>query len=443
MKDKSPSFFVAFLLSFFTGSGTVLATQGDGTPLQFNRVTPEVQVVRLVDPAIVFVQTNKQVPVAYYNLFEGYYKRKESYPFSQGSGVVIDPEGYILTNEHVIRGADEIKVSFNPQYGKETYIASLVNADADNDLALLKIEGDQPFASVALGRSNDLMIGEKAIAIGNPYGEQNTVTAGIISAIGRDVTIEGRAVQDLIQTDASINPGNSGGPLLNIQGELIGINTAIHPLAEGIGFAIPVNRVVEVLNTRLFNPQFSEKLWLGIEFQNSNQAAVGAVDPLSPADLLGIQKGDRISSVDRTPIQTPADLWKFIWNKNPGDAVQLVIQRNQNSKELSLRLGSSEDRYIVRRLGALVTESPDQNGVFLQKILPEGPADQIHMKEGDLLNRMLISFQSFLEVQKRWVEISNKEILIRLLKEFEPGTALEIKVERNGEVFKGKITLRD
>ena len=231
------------------------------------RITPEVRIVQAVVPAVVFIETEF---LAQRNSFGFLFSR--SYEGS-GSGVVVHPDGYIVTNYHVVAGARAIKVSFARIPGQ--FEAELVSFKRSEDLALLRIRGDGPFPTVRLGTSSDLLEAERVVAIGNPYGQTHTVSKGIISGLHRDVQVPGQNLvfTDLIQTDASINFGNSGGPLLNIRGELIGINTAMNSQAENIGFAIPVDRVRDVLNDILF-PR-ARRSWLGFELAEDGSRAVG------------------------------------------------------------------------------------------------------------------------------------------------------------------------
>jgi serine protease Do len=236
------------------------------------RRTPVVEAVKKVAPAVVNISTEKIVKRRINPFFDDYgfffgdffqnfpssrtYKRQ-----SLGSGVLIDPKGYIITNEHVILPASKIKVVLVD--GRE-FEGKLIGSDSKFDLAVIKIEAESDFPAIKIGKSIDLMIGETVISIGNPFGLSHSVTTGVISALNRTiVTDEKRVYSDFIQTDASINPGNSGGPLLNILGELIGINTAIYQKAEGIGFAIPIDKARRIVDD-LIQSGYVHRAWLGI-----------------------------------------------------------------------------------------------------------------------------------------------------------------------------------
>ena len=442
-----------FLGGLLTGSclwASAGANQGEGnsppSPLGFDRVTPEVQVIRLAEPAVVSIQTNQLVEKGYFDRFGNWYRTHQgARPYSQGTGVLIDPEGLLITNEHVIRDADQIKVRFNPKYDRTEYEATLLNGDPESDLALLKITRPEPFPAVRLGRSDDLMTGERVIAIGNPYGEQNTVTAGILSAVGREVLLEGRKVTGLLQTDASINPGNSGGPLLNINGELIGINNAIHPLAEGIGFAIPANRVLEILNSRLLNPDQSKRLWLGARFEKADGPRIEAVDPGSPAERGGFRRGDWILEVAGKPVESLIAFEKHLLKANPGDRIEIDVQREGGKVSLSIVLGSYPDRVSATRLGVVLEpfESAGEERLRVKEVIPEGPGARIGIQRGDVLWALVVRYRNFLGLpREETVPVQNLDFLTNLLDQAEEKATLGIVVYRKGEKFKGEITLR-
>ena len=254
-----------------------------------------------------------------------------------GSGFLITPDGYILTNEHVIDQAQEIKVTVS---GYDTpFKARVVGSDYDLDLAVLKIEGPRPFPYLELGDSDKLRVGEWVIAIGNPFGLEHTVTVGVISAKGRPVNVEDRHYENLLQTDASINPGNSGGPLLNLRGQVVGINTAINAQAQGIGFAIPTSTVRAVLDTLMTKGQIVRP-WLGVTIYNvtpdlaeyfgigrAEGALVVSVEPNSPASRAGLRRGDIILEFNGEKIKNADGLVKAIQKTSVGQQVQITVWR--------------------------------------------------------------------------------------------------------------------
>jgi serine protease Do len=297
-----------------------------------SRETPVVRAVRKVSPAVVNISSAYEVrkqtsPFSGFGLnpffdeffkdfFDPRFERRQQYT-SLGSGVIIDGQkGLILTNSHVIQKSGTIKVMLQNELEFE---ARIVGADPDSDLAVLKIDSEKPLPAIQMGRSDDLMIGETVIAIGNPFGFSHTVTTGVISAINRSIRTDERVYNDFIQIDASINPGNSGGPLLNINGELIGINTAIYAKAQGIGFAIPIGKARKIISDLI---QYGEVIqaWIGITAQDMDDklarylnvpgkkgVIVKSVEPQSPAEKAGLQEGDILLSLGNKKIDSVDD----------------------------------------------------------------------------------------------------------------------------------------
>lgn len=265
-----------------------------------------------------------------------------------GTGFIINADGYIITNQHVIENASEIKVNIAGDNKK--YTATVVGQDQELDLAVLKISADHKFTTVNLGDSDKIRVGEWVVAIGNPYGLDHTVTAGVISALGRPMKIEQRTYKNLIQTDAAINPGNSGGPLLDIQGNVIGINTAVSTEAQGIGFAISINTAKEVLD-ELINKGKVVRPYIGVMLQsvNDNLAAYLNIEPKgvavfevlngSPAAQAGLKKYDVIVAIDKTDVADNDALQEILKSKKVGDTIQLDIIREGNHVIVPLTLG--------------------------------------------------------------------------------------------------------
>lgn len=311
-----------------------------------------------------------------------------------GSGVIISKDGYVLTNNHVVEGADEIIVKLSE---KEQYRARVVGSDPTTDVALLKVDPDRDLPAAVLGDSDRLRVGEWVIAIGNPFGLEHTVTAGIVSAKGR--VIGSGPYDDFIQTDASINPGNSGGPLFNLQGEVVGINTAIVATGQGIGFAIPINVAKEEL------PQLREKGkvtrgWLGVQIQpwepgmaekfglkEERGALVGRVIEGEPADKAGIQKGDVILEVEGHKIKDTKDLLNTVAKLQPGQKVRVVVWRDGKERVFTVELGERPPEGEVSSEPAPTKE--DKIGLAVQDITPE-MADKMGLEkpEGVLVSQV-------------------------------------------------------
>jgi len=265
-----------------------------------------------------------------------------------GSGFIISEDGLVITNEHVISGASDIKVTIG---GKEKqYNAKVVGADYDLDLAILKIEGADNLPYLKMGDSSKVKAGNWAVAIGNPLGFDHTVTVGVISAKERPITVENRHYKHLLQTDAAINRGNSGGPLLNLKGEVIGINTAVAQ-AQGIGFAIPTNTVNDVLD-ELKNQGKVSHPWLGIQMsdldqeiaqyfglQSTDGVVILGVIPGSPAERAGLQQRDVILEIDGGKIKNTKQLAKAIEEMKIGQKANLLVYRNGRLLKVSFTVG--------------------------------------------------------------------------------------------------------
>lgn len=263
-----------------------------------------------------------------------------------GSGFIISEDGYILTNEHVIEGATEISVTVTG-YDKELE-AKIVGADNNLDLALLKIDAGDDMPFLTLGNSDQIRVGNWVIAIGNPYGLDHTVTTGVISAKGRPINVENRHYENLLQTDASINPGNSGGPLLNLNGEVVGINTAISAEAQGIGFAIPTSTVVQVLED-LKNNVRKGRPWVGVQVRTLDRelasylgmnkaegAVVAGVVAGSPADQAGLREWDVIVEFNGKKVSSADDLVAAIKEAQIGQKAKVLVVRQRQQQSLTV-----------------------------------------------------------------------------------------------------------
>ncbi len=379
-------------------------------------------VVERVSPAVVNIDTLKvatyRSPLApffedpFFRYFFGdtpQYERKVPVR-GVGTGFVFRSDGYILTNNHVVEGADEIKVTFID--GKE-FTGKVIGADALTDIAVVKIDASN-LPIIPLGDSDKARVGEWVIAIGNPYGLSHTVTVGVLSAKGRPIQAgdSGREYENFFQTDAAINPGNSGGPLLNLKGEVIGINTAILPYAQGIGFAVPINMAKEILDD-LIEKGRVVRAWLGVYIQDVTKeiaqtfglseakgALVADISPDSPAEKSGILRGDIILKVDDQEIGDVAKLQQVIRSHKPGDIVTLEIWRNKEIIQLQVTLGELKEEgiptvsprtYFGMEVGEINPELIQRfslrrnEGVVIVSVEPNGPADKAGLRPGDVI----------------------------------------------------------
>lgn len=265
----------------------------------------------------------------------------------KGSGVIISADGLILTNDHVVRGADEVIVTLND---KKQYKGEIKGGDRISDIAIIKIKAENlPVAK--LGNSDNVEVGEWVIAVGNPYGYDNTVTAGVISGRGRQLSDGVKEYQDLLQTDAAINPGNSGGPLVNLRGEVIGINTAIIPFAQGIGFAIPINLAKKIENELIVKGKVLRP-YVGIMMQEMTPALaeyaglkfkegviINSFVEGSPAEKANLKKGDIITEIDKQKVKTPDDVRSIIRSHKIGDELKFLVFRNGRYDAINVKVG--------------------------------------------------------------------------------------------------------
>ncbi len=267
-----------------------------------------------------------------------------------GSGFVLDREGYILTNDHVVDGAQSVRVRFADS-GAGGVTARVAGVDPSTDLALLKIDaGDRKLTPLALGSSKDLKVGQPAIAIGSPFRLEGTLTTGVISALGRSIEAPNNfSIDNVVQTDAAINPGNSGGPLLDASGKVVGINAQIATSTQsnsGVGFAIPIDTAKQVL-AQLKTGQAIKRAYLGIETSDPDTgsgAVVAGVVPGGPADAAGLQAGDRVLSIDGKAVSKSGDVAAAVAGLKPGRDVKLALRRGDGERSLTITLGTRPAR---------------------------------------------------------------------------------------------------
>jgi serine protease Do len=317
-----------------------------------------------------------------------------------GTGVVIDSRGYVVTNFHVVDGVRRIEVTLAS--GK-TVAATLVSHDPRTDLAVIKVDIDTPLPVVTIGTSSDLMIGETVLALGNAYGYEHTVTRGIISALHRCVEVSRtQRYDDLIQTDASINPGNSGGPLLNIDGQVIGINVAVRAGAQGIGFAIPIDDVLEVV-TRLMSVERVDHTWHGIVAKSDGRpgVVVEAVHRESPAATVGVRAGDLITRIADVPVSRQLDIERALLGRKAGERVPVTVVRAGAEERIDLALAAMRrdavplDERCWNEIGLRLQpaaagkvqklQARYRGGLVVTEVRSNGPAAEQGIKEGDIL----------------------------------------------------------
>ena len=430
------------------------ATVGQAVPppsvdqRRLKRITPAVEVFQKAKSAVVNLSATRVVtvdrPFGMGSILDEIFvfparRRPRRYKTqSVGSGFLIHSDGYIVTNAHVVDRAAESKVTFAD--GTEL-MGEEVAIDARNDLAVLKVNARRPLPFLKMGRSDDLMQGESVIAIGNPLGYQHTITTGVISALNRELRFdETHVYSDLIQTDASINPGNSGGPLLNILGELIGINTAIRGDAQNIGFAIPVDRLREILPVML-DIERLRRVEFGIHFDGVAArhqppgARIKRVDPDTPAARAGVRPGDCLVAIDNQPTPDFMQAFSLLERTPIGQSLKLDLVRGDGERfvaEVPLAEIPKQDPSGVMRkyFGLAVRElaPADLNrlglrrriGLLITSIQPKSEVRQQRVVPGDLLTKF-----------GGW-PVSSMDQLAHLLKQVNRGDRIPLQVLRLG-----------
>ncbi len=442
---------VVFIVIFIL----ILCTPIYCTGVEYDRENAVVQAVRLASPVVVNISSEYQVrtranPFSGFGMdpfFDSFFKDFFEHGFerqykrtSLGSGVIIDGKrGFILTNAHVIAKTGTVTVVLKD---KREFEAQIVGADPDSDLALLRISSKTPLPSIDMGNSDDLLIGETVIAIGNPFGFSNTVTTGVISALHRSIRTENLVFQDFIQTDASINPGNSGGPLLNIKGELIGINTAIYAKAQGIGFAIPINKAKRIVSDLI---RYGEVIqaWIGITVQNLDQrlaqylkvsgikgVIVKEVEPASPAAKAGVREGDIVLSIgDRNTLSVDEyrsimkdfaakdTLKMHLWRdgKNLTVSVVAALFPVDRAKDLAYKLlgVKVDDLSLIKRFKS---KNAAKEGVVISELASQSYLARIRVEPGDIIRQIDdVTIKNNNDFEKAIIKYRNKTSVVILL----------------------------
>ena len=444
-----------------------LQPNAQGTLEGFNNAF--VQIAKKVTPSVVTIKTKQVIehpdlPPGFDDFFNRFFPRQQQDMTQQvlGSGVIVRDDGYILTNNHVVARGKEITVTL---YDGREFKAQNVMTDPRSDLAVVQIDQSN-LPAIEIGDSDELQVGEWVIAIGSPFGEQlqHTVTAGIVSAKGR-TNIDLRQpsmIQDFIQTDAAINPGNSGGALVNIYGQLVGINSAIATQSggyQGIGFSIPANMAVKVMND-LINKGEVTRAYIGVTIQEVDNdiaramkmdrpygAAVNGIRDGSPAAKSNLKVGDVITAVDGTTIKGPGDLQAKISVLDPGTKHQLTVIRNGNQRQLSITVGEMPSQYGMASeesqgpqgttrgsLGMSLSNItpqmaqqynlPTTTGVLVTAVQPGSPAADKGIQRGDVITHVGVDNP-----------VENMEDFQNAIETYNPGDSVLLRVQRGDRSF--------
>ena len=363
-------------------------------------------------------------------------------PTATGSGFLLGPEGYVVSNHHVVKDAQWIQVRLADG---RVFDAELVGSDPDTDLALLRVVDGTDLPSVVLGDSDRLEVGDWVVAIGNPFGLDRSVSHGLISAKERVLGVG--PLDDFIQTDALINPGNSGGPLFNMRGEVVGVNSAVISNAQGIGFAVPINMLKDLLPNLLDNGHV-ERGWLGmtvVEEPGKHSAQVVDVYPGGPAAAAGLRAGDRVTTINGRPVDSYLQLLRKISLLAPGTLVRMGVQRGTAAREFTARVaerpvrptpaggpaGALESQGDVDRLGLSVSDLDSESavrlgarspfGAWVVQVAPNGPAARAGVRLGDVV------------VEAAGQRVASVESFRSALAERSAGSRLTLEVERQGK----------
>jgi len=475
--------FVALVAGYLIGNRSTLFFNKSTPPYTYNFQIPKElsgestafsEVVKVVSPVVVNISTSKIVerdtnPFSdlfddqFFDFVEPHHRPKKWKERSLGSGVIVSPDGYILTNTHVVEKADEIMVTL---YDQQNFKGKIIGSDPKTDIAVIKISShDLP--TIKWGNSDNIQVGEFVLAFGNPYSLSNTVTMGIVSAVGR-ANVGIADYEDFIQTDAAINPGNSGGPLVNIKGELIGINTAIFSRTggyQGIGFAVPSNMAQSVMN-QLINKGKVTRGWLGITIQNftpelakqfglskSTGALVTEILKGSPAEKAGIKRGDIITEVDKKEVKNVEALRNMIAQSKVGSRIQLKVirdgkliviavtitelpqdmtqnvprEQNEKFREENALAGFSVMN-LTQEIAKQLDIPKDEKGVVIVSVEPYSAAEDAGLKKGDVIQ----------EINKK--SIKNIQDFNYVVSRVRKGDTLLLFVNRGGNRF--YITLK-
>ena len=422
--------------------------------------SPVVRAVHSAKDAVVNISSEYEMPSRDYpfhsfgsdSFFDSFFKdffeprrEKRLKRTSLGSGVIIDGDrGLVLTNAHVIANTGTIHVVLKDE---REFEAQIVGSDSDSDLAVLKITSPKPLPDIEMGSSDDLLIGETVIAIGNPFGFSNTVTTGVISAVNRNIRTNDAEYRDFIQTDASINPGNSGGPLLNIYGQLIGINTAIYANAQGIGFAIPINKAKRIVTDLI---KYGEVIhaWIGILVQpidsvlarylnldDTQGVLVKYVMPDSPADQSELKVGDAILSMDGQRVSDTEDYKSALKNLSVGENIAVTFFRKGFEKSTLVKASvfplSAALDLAYQLFGIRVADLSNQKeGVYITDLAPDGYLAGIGVRPGDVIRKI------------NEITVSDVDAFKKAVAAYREKSSVVMLVQRQGYLYNLSVKIR-
>lgn len=432
-----------FRLALFSAAAVALTATRASADDSFSKATRRTPIVRAVDEcqhSVVNIRGRKTIPVE--SSDSGKTMKQVN---GMGTGVVIDSRGYVLTNYHVVQGVRTIEVTTSD---RQKTTAKLLAHDPDTDLAILKIDLKKPLPKIRIGTSSDLMLAEQVIAVGNAYGYEHTVTVGIISSLSRTVQVNDEQIyRNLIQTDAAINPGNSGGPLLNTNGEMIGINVAVRIGAQGIAFAIPVNDAIEVA-ADLLEELSTDDMYHGIALRTKyvndrSQLQVASISEKSPAKDIAIRSGDRLISVNGEPVASRLDFQTALLRSRASGKLTVGVNHEGEVKEKELILSrrTSKAAPVITAsslawspIGLKLTQASEaelrnrhpnyKKGLRVTQVRPNSPAETEGIMPGDILVAMhgwkTESLENLAYILQRPDIVKQKNFMFFILRDKEP-----------------------
>lgn len=432
-----------FRLALFSAAAVALTATHASADDSFSKATRRTPIVRAVDEcqhSVVNIRGRKSIPVE--SSESGKTMKQVN---GMGTGVVIDSRGYVLTNYHVVQGVRTIEVTTSD---RQKTTAKLLAHDPDTDLAILKIDLKKPLPKIRIGTSSDLMLAEQVIAVGNAYGYEHTVTVGIISSLSRTVQVNDEQIyRNLIQTDAAINPGNSGGPLLNTNGEMIGINVAVRIGAQGIAFAIPVNDAIEVA-ADLLEELSTDDMYHGIALRTKyvndrSQLQVASISDKSPAKSIAIRSGDQLISVNGEPVASRLDFQTALLRSRSTGKLTVGVNHEGEVKEKELILSrrSSKAAPVITAsslawspIGLKLTQASEaelrnrhpnyKKGLRVTQVRPNSPAETEGIMPGDILVAMhgwkTESLENLAYILQRPDIVKQKNFMFFILRDKEP-----------------------
>jgi serine protease Do len=439
--------------------GAMLGKAPDALADSASRRTPVSEAVRKAQPSVVSISSEKKAASTSRWPFSN---EESSRPrvSGMGTGVLIDGRGYILTNHHVVDKVQGIEVHL---LDGTNLPARVIQSDKEMDLAILKVDAGHDLPSITIGTSTDLMLGETVITIGNAFGYENTVSQGIVSALKRNVTLsDDQVYRNLIQTDACINPGNSGGPLINIDGELVGINVATRSGAQGIGFALPIDDVKRVATEMMSTRRLSLK-WHGLVANEAINAdgrrvVLSEVQSNSPAEAAGFRPGDQVIRVGDFDVTNSLDIERALLDAQPGQPTKVVVRREGKTQDIALdvrSLGRSAQTVVNldataqvwRALGLKVipvnsdyvsaASSQLHGGLYVESVLADSPAGRASIMKGDILVGMNVG-------ARHWETIRADNVLYILRQpEVAHSQVLPFYIVRSNSIHQGSMSLAD